>query len=63
LIHVDVADHQATLNLLVVDPALRGHHVAERMTGVAQALCEAYGYEVAEPVVEPRRAIDARSRR
>lgn len=59
-VHIDVADNQATVNLLVVDPVLRGHHVADRISGVAHALCEAYGYDVTDAIVEPRRVAGLR---
>ena len=62
-VHVDVAGNCATVNLLVVDPSLRGRHVAERMSGVARALCEAYGYTVDECTGGPARAAYARGRR
>jgi hypothetical protein len=52
--HVDVSAGRATLDLLVVDPVLIGTEIEQRMTGVARALCEAYGCE--HVVVTPRRA-------
>lgn len=50
-IHVNVFANRATVDLLVIDPALQGQHVAERMSGVAHALCEAYGYTVSGPAL------------
>jgi hypothetical protein len=50
-IHLDVVNNRATVDLLAVDASLRGHHVAERMSGVALALCEAYGYDVTDAAV------------
>jgi N-acetylglutamate synthase-like GNAT family acetyltransferase len=61
-VHVGVADNHATVNLLVVDPALQGQHVAERMSGVARALCEAYGYAVDESTGTSPRATSSRGR-
>lgn len=56
-VHVDVTANRATVNLLVVDPTLQGQHVAERMNGVAHALCEAYGYTFDESTgLSPRSA-------
>ena len=48
--HVEVVDNLATVDLLVVDPTLRGQHIAERMAGVAHALCEAHGYTIADAI-------------
>jgi N-acetylglutamate synthase-like GNAT family acetyltransferase len=62
-VHIDVADNQATVNLLVVDPALSGRHIAERMSGVAHALCEAYGYDVPGAIVGPPRGAVSRGPR
>jgi hypothetical protein len=43
--HVDVSPDCSTIDLLVVDPAVRdGGTVQRRMVGVASALCEAYGH-------------------
>lgn len=42
-VHVDLVDGHATMDALVVDPALAGREIEARMTGVARALCEAYG--------------------
>ena|ERR1700759_4151921 len=42
-VHVEVHATTATLDLLVVDPALAGREIEDRLSGVAHALCEAYG--------------------
>ena len=41
--HVVIDHAHGALDLLVVDPALHGLGIEDRMTGVAEALCEAYG--------------------
>jgi GNAT superfamily N-acetyltransferase len=42
-VHVDVRDTTATVDLLVVDPALAGRDIEDRLSSVAHALCEAFG--------------------
>lgn len=61
-VHIDVHDEHATLDLLVVDERLAGREIEQRMSGVAHALCVAYGCEHVETIAEPRR-IAARGRR
>lgn len=62
-IHVDVAGNRATVSSPVVDPELRGQHIAARMSGVAHALCEAYGYDVPDATAELPRGATARGHR
>jgi hypothetical protein len=40
---VAVRDGYGTLDLLVVDPGLADRGIEQRMSGVAHALCEAFG--------------------
>src|SRR5262249_40729050 len=47
-VHFDVAHGHATMDMLVVDSELAGCDVEDRMTGVARALCEAYGCDCVE---------------
>jgi hypothetical protein len=47
-IHLDLVDGRATMDMLVVDPSLAGCDLEDRMTGVARALCEAYGCDRVE---------------
>jgi N-acetylglutamate synthase-like GNAT family acetyltransferase len=41
--HLELDGHTAHVDLLVVDPALRGHHLERRLLGVAGAFGEAHG--------------------
>lgn len=41
--HLEIAVDHSTVDLLVVDPEIRDDGVRQRMIGVAQAMCEAYG--------------------
>ncbi|NVB80212.1 MAG: hypothetical protein HOV81_17595 [Kofleriaceae bacterium] len=44
VVHVEVdATHHATIDLMVIDPELPPLDTELRMSGVAHALCEAYG--------------------
>lgn len=44
VVHVEIdARHHATIDLLVIDPELPSLDTELRMSGVAHALCEAYG--------------------
>lgn len=45
-VHVRVAHDHATISTLLVDPALHGRQLEDRMISVAHAFCEAYGYEL-----------------
>jgi N-acetylglutamate synthase-like GNAT family acetyltransferase len=63
VVHVDVSDdRRAILDLLVVDPAVSGSHFEQRMSGVAHALCEAYGCDHLDTLAE-RRHVATRGRR
>jgi N-acetylglutamate synthase-like GNAT family acetyltransferase len=42
--HIEMEKDRSTIDLLVVDPANHDSSVRQRMVGVANALCEAYGY-------------------
>jgi len=62
-VHVDVRNGHAMMDLLVVDPRFAGRDLERRMSGVAHALCEAYGCDHIETRSEPRLAGAARGRR
>ncbi|MDX2089532.1 MAG: hypothetical protein SFX73_16885 [Kofleriaceae bacterium] len=53
--HVEMQRDRSMIDLLVVDPANHDAAVRQRMVGVANALCEAYGYPEPTPPQRSRR--------
>jgi N-acetylglutamate synthase-like GNAT family acetyltransferase len=53
VIHVDMGCDRAVMDLCVVDPALRETDAEERISGVAHAICAAYGCDHLDTMAEP----------
>lgn len=63
-IHVRVAHDHATVDALLIDPALYGpeheRQIEDRMISVAHAFCEAYGYALPSQLAISQRRVRGR---